>query len=150
MIFEALDGAMICNTALQTGLWVWLARPLYLLDFCCTLPVGCVHLMLIQMVSSLWLLVIWLHLKTSVGGVGEVMRRVIAKAVLSIVKLDVLEAAGSLQPCAWQDTGNKAAFIMMIPQRLCCWLMPVMLSTRINKFPFIVFKLCVPCCQHSY
>ena len=30
-------------------------------------------------------------------GVGEVVRRIIAKAVLSIVKLDVLEAAGSLQ-----------------------------------------------------
>ena len=36
-------------------------------------------------------------------GVGEVVRRIIAKAILSIVKLDVLEAAGSLQLCAGQD-----------------------------------------------
>ena len=42
-------------------------------------------------------------------GVGEVMRRIIARAVLSIVKLDVLEAAGSLQLCAGQDAGNEAA-----------------------------------------
>ena len=41
-------------------------------------------------------------------GVGEVMRRIIARA-LSIVKLDVLEAAGSLQLCAGQDAGNEAA-----------------------------------------
>ena len=33
-------------------------------------------------------------------GIGEVVRRIIAKAVLSIVKLDILEAAGSLQLCA--------------------------------------------------
>ena len=38
-----------------------------------------------------------------------VMRRIIAKTVLSIVKLDVLEAAGSLQLCAGQDAGNEAA-----------------------------------------
>ena len=42
-------------------------------------------------------------------GVREVMRRIIARAVLSIVKLDVLEAAGSLQLCAGQDAGNEAA-----------------------------------------
>ena len=42
-------------------------------------------------------------------GVGEVVRQIIAKAVLSIVKLDVLEAAGSLQLCAGQDAGNEAA-----------------------------------------
>ena len=36
-------------------------------------------------------------------GVKEVMRRIIARAVLAIVKLDVLEAAGSLQLCAGQD-----------------------------------------------
>ena len=37
------------------------------------------------------------------------MRRIIAKAMLSVVKLDILEAAGSLQLCAGQDAGNEAA-----------------------------------------
>ena len=37
------------------------------------------------------------------------MCQIIAKAILSIVKLDVLEAAGSLQLCAGQDAGNEAA-----------------------------------------
>ena len=42
-------------------------------------------------------------------GVGEVIRRVICKAVLSILKFDILEAAGSLQLCAGQDADNEAA-----------------------------------------
>ena len=42
-------------------------------------------------------------------GVGEVIRRIICKAVLSVLKFDILEAAGSLQLCAGQDAGNEAA-----------------------------------------
>ena len=42
-------------------------------------------------------------------GIGEVVRRIIAKAVLSIVKLYILEAAGPLQFCAGQDAGCEAA-----------------------------------------
>ena len=42
-------------------------------------------------------------------GIGEVVRRIIAKAVLSIVKLDILEAAGPLQLCAGQDARCEAA-----------------------------------------
>jgi len=41
--------------------------------------------------------------------VGEVMRRIISKAVLSVLKLDILEAAGPLQLCAGQDAGSEAA-----------------------------------------
>ena len=33
-------------------------------------------------------------------GVGEVLRRIIGKAVISIIKPDILESAGSLQLCA--------------------------------------------------
>ena len=33
-------------------------------------------------------------------GFGEVIRRIICKAVLSVLKFDILEAAGSLQLCA--------------------------------------------------
>ena len=46
-------------------------------------------------------------------GVGEVVRWIIAKAVLSVIKLDVLKAAGFLQLCAGQDAGNEAAIHAM-------------------------------------
>ena len=42
-------------------------------------------------------------------GIGEVVRQIISKAVLSAVKLDILEAAGSFQLYAGQDAGNEAA-----------------------------------------
>ena len=38
-------------------------------------------------------------------GVGEVVRRIIGKAVLATVKMDILEATGPLQLCAGQDAG---------------------------------------------
>ena len=38
-------------------------------------------------------------------GIGEVLRRIIGKSVLSVVKQDVLEAAGNLQLCAGQSGG---------------------------------------------
>ena len=37
------------------------------------------------------------------------MRRIIAKAILSVVKDDILQAAGSLQLCAGQISGVEAA-----------------------------------------
>ena len=42
-------------------------------------------------------------------GVGEVPRRIIAKAILRILKMDIEEAAGPLQLCAGQDGGCEAA-----------------------------------------
>ena len=42
-------------------------------------------------------------------GVGETARRVIAKAVLSVIRNDIQEAAGSLQLCAGQLSGCEAA-----------------------------------------
>ena len=45
---------------------------------------------------------------------GEVVRRIIGKAVLATVKMDILEAAGPLQlVCAGQDTGCEAAIHAM-------------------------------------
>ena len=38
-------------------------------------------------------------------GVGEVPRRIIAKAVLRVIGHDIKEAAGPLQVCARQDGG---------------------------------------------
>ena len=42
-------------------------------------------------------------------GVGEVVRRVIGKAVMRIVKRDLQDAVGSIQLCAGQDAGCEAA-----------------------------------------
>ena len=42
-------------------------------------------------------------------GVGEVVRRIIGKAVMKIVKHDLQEAVGSIQLCAGQDAGCEAA-----------------------------------------
>ena len=41
-------------------------------------------------------------------GIGEVHRRIIAKAVMSFLKPDILEASGSLQLCAGQPAGCEA------------------------------------------
>ena len=42
-------------------------------------------------------------------GVGEVARRIICKAILALLNPDILEAVGSLQLCAGQDSGCEAA-----------------------------------------
>ena len=42
-------------------------------------------------------------------GVGEVPRRIIAKAVLSLLRHDIQDAAGPLQVCAGQEGGCEAA-----------------------------------------
>ena len=42
-------------------------------------------------------------------GIGETSRRIIAKAVLYVVKQDVMDAAGCLQLCAGQRAGCEAA-----------------------------------------
>ena len=42
-------------------------------------------------------------------GIGETVRRIIAKAVLSVISNDIQHAAGSLQLCAGQPSGGEAA-----------------------------------------
>ena len=46
-------------------------------------------------------------------GVGEVIRRICGKCVMNIAKRDVVEASGSLQLCAGQKSGSKAAIHAM-------------------------------------
>ena len=46
-------------------------------------------------------------------GVGEIVRRIISKAVLSVIKSDVLEAAGTLQLCAGHEAGCETAIHSM-------------------------------------
>ena len=42
-------------------------------------------------------------------GIGDTVRRILAKAVLSVVKLDIQEASGCLQMCGGQISGIEAA-----------------------------------------
>ena len=42
-------------------------------------------------------------------GIGEVIRRVVAKAVTRILKVDIQMAAGSLQTCSGTESGIEAA-----------------------------------------
>ena len=44
-------------------------------------------------------------------GIGETVRRIIAKAILSVVKDDVLHSTGSVQLCAGQISGVEAAIL---------------------------------------
>ena len=46
-------------------------------------------------------------------GVGEVVRRIIGKAVLGVLKEDVQRATGYLQLCAGQECGSEAAIHAM-------------------------------------
>ena len=46
-------------------------------------------------------------------GIGEIVRRIISKAVLSVIMSDVLEAAGTLQLCAGHEAGCEAAMHSM-------------------------------------
>ena len=42
-------------------------------------------------------------------GIGEVLRRIIAKAVISTIKPEIMKSAGPLQLCAGQEAGCEAA-----------------------------------------
>ena len=46
-------------------------------------------------------------------GIGETVRRILGKAILTAIKMDILEAAGALQLCAGQEAGNEAAIHAM-------------------------------------
>ena len=46
-------------------------------------------------------------------GVGEVIRRIIAKCVTRVTKRDIIEASGSLQVCAGLKSGAEAAIHAM-------------------------------------
>ena len=46
-------------------------------------------------------------------GIGEVHRRIITKAILALLKQDILDAAGPLQVCAGQVSGCEAAIHAM-------------------------------------
>ena len=42
-------------------------------------------------------------------GIGEVLRRIIGKAIVTEIRPDIIEAAGSIQVCAGQKAGCEAA-----------------------------------------
>ena len=47
-------------------------------------------------------------------GIGKVLRRIIGKAVMSVVKKEVVQAAGSLQVCAGQVAGVESDIHSMV------------------------------------
>ena len=69
-------------------------------------------------------------------GIGEVHRRIIAKAILVMLKQDILEASGPLQVCAGQESGCEAAIHALSqpsPMRISkalSWLMLLMPSIQ--------------------
>ena len=42
-------------------------------------------------------------------GIGEVLRRIIGKSIISVIRPDIVESAGNLQLCAGQPSGREAA-----------------------------------------
>ena len=42
-------------------------------------------------------------------GVGEVIRRIVEKTILSVIRYDIQEAAGAIQLCAGQQAGCESA-----------------------------------------
>ena len=42
-------------------------------------------------------------------GVGEVLRRIVGKAIISVIKPEIMSCAGNLQLCAGQASGCKTA-----------------------------------------
>ena len=47
------------------------------------------------------------------SGVGEVLRRIMAKCVMKILKQDVIDASGLLQVCTGLEYGSEAAIHAM-------------------------------------
>jgi len=69
-------------------------------------------------------------------GVGEVVRRIIAKAVLLIIGSDIQRAAGSLQLCGGHICGVGAAIHSMMMMRNLkgfCSLMPAMFLIHLTE-----------------
>ena len=47
-------------------------------------------------------------------GIGEVLRRIMGKAVMMVLKKDVIHSAGALQVCAGQQAGVESAIHSMV------------------------------------
>ena len=72
-------------------------------------------------------------------GVGEVLRRVFGKCVMSVTKKDVVEASGSLQLCAGQKSGSETAIHATLLNQMTlmpyCFSTPLMHSTHSTEQP---------------
>eukprot|EP00117_Sycon_ciliatum_P021974 scpid30325/ scgid3859/ len=63
-------------------------------------------------------------------GIGEVMRRVVGKAILYVIGQDIQEAAGTLQLCAGQDCGIEREACLRNMRHLC----PSLATVVINSY----------------
>ena len=81
------------------------------------LPSAFVQRWLAPVVSLLLWHVVLLPLTNAPGaqpiGVGKVARRIVGKAVLTTVKMDIFDTAGPLQLCSGQDAGCEVAIYAM-------------------------------------
>ena len=57
-------------------------------------------------------------------GIGEVIRRIVGKAILSVIGYDIQEAAGAIHLCAGQQAGCELGV-----RKVFYWLMLIMHST---------------------
>ena len=82
-------------------------------------------------------------------GIGEVLRRILGKAILSVIRPEIMEAAGSLQLCAGQDGGIEAAIHAMgtvfdDPSTEC-----LLLADASNAFNCLNREVCLRNVQHA-
>eukprot|EP00117_Sycon_ciliatum_P046195 scpid56052/ scgid0290/ len=81
-------------------------------------------------------------------GIGEVLRRIIGKAILAVIGGDVQKAAGSLQLCAGQECGIEAAVHAMRQVFNSSKSECVLLADATNAFNSINREVCLRNVQH--
>lgn len=133
VIFEALDGSVIRAAALQASgaagpsgvdayVWQRLCSSFKSAsdELCCSIAVlarrlctSFVDSSIVAPLLTCRLIALDKYPGVRPIGVGEVVRRIIAKAVLSIVGTDIQQAAGLLQFCAGHTSGMEAAIHSM-------------------------------------
>jgi len=81
-------------------------------------------------------------------GIGEVVRRIIGKSILTIIRSDIQEAAGSLQLCAGQECGIEAAIHAMSEVFQDDDTEGVLMADATNAFNSLNREVCLQNVQH--
>ena len=82
-------------------------------------------------------------------GIGEVLRRIMGKAILSITNDEIQRAAGSLQLCAGQDGGVEAAIHAMNDLHQLDDTEAILLADATNAFNCLNREVCMRNIQHT-
>ena len=127
-IFDDLDGNVVCEAALHTsgdaGLsgvdaygWRHLCSAFGSVsgELCCSIAVlasqictSFIDPLIVSPLVACRLIALDKNLGVQPIGVGEVVRRIIAKAALSIIRSDIQHTAGPIQLCAGQISGVES------------------------------------------